>query len=193
MRFGLGTRRARRLLIVALAPVLTGCAAASVRQQALEAQQLNQVGLTSYGAGSRQAAPALSGTTLDGSQFTLSSTLGKVVVINVWASWCTPCRTESPALARAAKHFAGQPVQFLGIDERDGTTQARAFVTAVGVPYPSLVDSDGTLLGRLRVLPQAAVPSTLILDRQGRIADRVIGAVTQPQIEGLITGLLKQS
>lgn len=193
MRFGRGRQRARRLLIVALAPVLTGCAAASVRQQAIEAQQLNQVGLTSYGAGSRQAAPALSGTTLDGSRFTLASTLGKVVVINVWASWCTPCRAESPALARAAKHFAAQPVQFLGIDERDGTAQARAFAAAVGVSYPSLVDSDGTLLGRLRVLPQAAVPSTLVLDRQGRIADRVIGAVTQTQIEGLVAALLTQS
>ena len=173
--------------------MLTGCAAAGVRQQAIEAQQLNQVGLTSYGPGSRQNAPALSGVTLNGPQFSLSSALGKVVVINVWASWCDPCRAESPALARAAQHFAGQPVQFVGIDERDGNTQARAFVAATGIAYPNLVDGDGTLLGRLRVLPQAAVPSTLVLDRQGRVADRVIGAVTQTEIQSLVAALLKQS
>ena len=192
-----GSRRRRRLaLLVAFAfvltPVLAGCAAAAA-PKAIESNQLNKVGLTQYSIKSRASAPVLSGATLTGTPFVLSSANGDVVVINVWASWCGPCRAESPDLARTSAQFAGQPVRFVGIDEQDGNQQARAFVASTGATYPNLVDSDGALLSRIRVLPQAAVPSTLLLDRHGRIAARVIGPVTGSEVETLVTALLKES
>jgi thiol-disulfide isomerase/thioredoxin len=180
------------LFLAALTPNLLGCAAASVQRQASATASLNQIGLTHYAASSRATAATIDGATLSGGQFTLSSVRGDVVVVNVWASWCGPCRAESPALARASAHFAGQPVRFVGIDEQDGSAQAKAFVAATGAAYPDLVDSEGKVLARLRVLPQAAVPSTLVLDREGRIADRVIGPVTEAQITSLVSSVLAE-
>ena len=187
-------RGRRRVLILVLAPLLVGCAAAGVVQpRGGASNQFTQIGLTNYSARERHPAPGLSGTTLANTPFTLSSLAGNVVVINVWASWCAPCRTESPDLARTAKQLAAQPVRFLGIDEADSSGPARAFVASSGASYPELVDGDGDLLRRLRVLPQAAIPSTLLLDRHGRIADRVIGPVTGAQIRALVTALLNES
>jgi thiol-disulfide isomerase/thioredoxin len=180
------------LTLAALAPNLLGCAAGSVQRQASATQSLNQIGLTRYSASSRATAATIEGPTLAGGQFSLSGVLGDVVVVNVWASWCGPCRAESPALARASAHFAGRPVRFVGIDEQDGIAQAKAFVAATGAAYPDLVDSEGKVLARLRVLPQAAVPSTLVLDRRGRIADRVIGPVTEAQITSLVSAVLAE-
>jgi thiol-disulfide isomerase/thioredoxin len=187
--------RRRTICLLALAALtsnLLGCAAASVQRQASATQSLNQIGLTRYPASSRAMAAMIEGPTLAGGQFSLGGVLGDVVVVNVWASWCGPCRAESPALARASAHFAGQPVRFVGIDEQDGIAQAKAFVAGTGATYPDLVDSEGKVLTRLRVLPQAAVPSTLVLDREGRIADRVIGPVTEAQITTLVSSVLAE-
>ena len=184
---------ARRALTVALVGLVAGCAAAAVPRAATGSAPPEQVGLTQYSASSRQLAPALSGLTLSGSHFALDSVRGEVVVVNVWASWCGPCRAESPDLARAAAQLAGQPVRFIGIDETDNSAQAAAFVAATGANYPNLVDGHGSLLGQLHVLPQAAIPSTVILDRRGRIADRVIGAVTQAEVQKLVAVLLQES
>jgi thiol-disulfide isomerase/thioredoxin len=117
---------------------------------------------------------------------------GSVVVINLWASWCEPCRTESPVLARAARALAAQKVAFVGIDELDTTGSATQFVAMAGVTYPQLVDSDGTLLRHLPLLPQKGIPSTLILDRHHRMAARVIGPVTAGEIQTLVSELLHE-
>ena len=186
-------RTACVLVLAALTTMVAGCAAQSVQQQSNASKSLDLVGLTHYDKASRPAAAMIAGPTLAGDQFTLSSVRGDVVVVNVWASWCGPCRAESPALARAFGHFAGQPVHFVGIDEQDGVRQAKDFVASIGGPYPNLADGDGRLLLRLRLLPQAAVPSTLVLDRTGRVADRIIGPVTQAQITALVGAVLTES
>ena len=129
----------------------------------------------------RKAAPAISGPTLDGGSFTAST--GKVLVLNVWASWCSPCRAEAPALQELSmKH---PEVQFLGVLTRDSLVSARAFVERFGIQYPSLVD-DAILLKFHGQLTPNAIPTTLIIDTQGRIAARVSGEVTYSALEDLI-------
>jgi thiol-disulfide isomerase/thioredoxin len=152
------------------------------------------VGVTTYASGTRQAAPALAGTTLDGTSLSLSAAgRGKVVVLNIWASWCGPCREESPMLAGAARSFAAKPVQFVGVDEQDRQAPARAFAASTGMSYPHLVDESGGLLRKLKMLPQMGIPSTLVLDRSGRIAARVIGPITLQQVTHVVDGLLAES
>jgi thiol-disulfide isomerase/thioredoxin len=129
----------------------------------------------------RKAAPAISGPTLDGGSFTASA--GKVLVLNVWASWCSPCRAEAPALQDLSlKH---PEVQFLGVLTRDSLVAARAFVKRFGIQYPSLVD-DAILLKFHGQLTPNAIPTTLIIDTKGRVAARVSGEVTYSALEDLI-------
>ena len=96
-------------------------------------------------------------------------------------------------LAGLDRKLAGQKVRFVGIDETDTATSAIQFVTTAGVRYPQLVDSDGALLRQLPLLPQKGIPSTLILDRHARMAARVIGPVTGPEIESLVSELLHEN
>jgi len=150
------------------------------------------VGVTAYPAASRVPLPALSGTTLDGRTMAVADLRGHVVILNVWASWCEPCKSESPALVAVAKSTKTLGVRFLGIDEADQAPAAKKFLQGIGSTYPHLVDKDGLLLGRMaRWLPQA-VPGTLVLDPQGRVAARVIGAVTGPQIRAQIAAAAAQ-
>lgn len=128
----------------------------------------------------REQVGAVSGTLLTGEHFDLASLRGKVVVINVWGSWCAPCRSEAPKLAAAAQSLAGSGVAFLGINTRDQSpANGLAFDQTFNISYPSLYDFGGqTLLAfRGRITPNA-IPSTIILDKQGRIAASVIGPVT---------------
>lgn len=89
-------------------------------------------------------------------------------------------------LARSATALAAEGVQFVGLDEQDLVPAARAFVRSTGSTYPHLVDKDGLLLVKLRMLPQMGIPSTLVIDRHGRVAARVIGAVTASDIHRII-------
>lgn len=153
-----------------------------------------EVGFTSYPVDDRAAAPALEGTTLDGDPLSLADFEGHIVVINVWGSWCGPCRAETPELVRVAREHKKQGVQFLGIDTRDSLAAAQAFVRRFKVPYPSLFDLDGrTLLPLTQLVPTAAVPSTLVVDGDGNVAARVIGRVTYSTLSGLLADLESES
>ena len=116
-----------------------------------------------------------------------------VVVINVWASWCTSCRAESAAIAAVAAEMRGQPVQFLGIDEQDSESAARSFLATTGTTYPQVTDSDGDVLHALPLLPETGIPSTLLLDPRGRMAARVIGPVTRDDLRALIRSVQEVS
>lgn len=142
----------------------------------------------------RQPAPVISGTTLDGGQWSTADAAGDVVVLNVWASWCAPCRAEAPALAASSAAHADDPVAFVGLNTRDSEASARAFVQRYGITYPNLVDTDGTIqLGLRDTLPPQAIPSTVFLDSQGRVAARVLGEVDQIRLDGIIDTLLAES
>jgi thiol-disulfide isomerase/thioredoxin len=109
-----------------------GAATASNAQPALNTKP----GLDLYPPEKRQPAPKLVGTTLDDKPFSL--TAGDVVVINVWGSWCAPCRAETPDLVRLANEYGDQGVRFVGINTRDNPDAAKAFVRSFNVPYPSV-------------------------------------------------------
>jgi thiol-disulfide isomerase/thioredoxin len=133
---------------------------------------------TYFAASSRPAAPAVSGSTLSGARFSLSADRGKVVVLNFWGSWCAPCRSEAPALAVLAQEYGSKGVQFVGVDIRDSPASAQAFVQNFGISYPSLDDqADEIALAFRGTVPPAAIPSTLVIDRNGHIAGRIIGQV----------------
>jgi thiol-disulfide isomerase/thioredoxin len=150
-----------------------------------------QIGITTVPAGQRPAAPALSGTTLAGSRFSLAQDKGHITVVNVWGSWCTPCRVEGPGLETAYQKYQAQGVDFLGIDSRDDNDAALAYVKEDGITYPSLQDPDETLLLQFKsILPPTTIPSTVILDRSGKVAVRILGGTTAPQLEQQISTLL---
>ncbi|MEP7177908.1 MAG: TlpA disulfide reductase family protein [Pseudonocardiales bacterium] len=152
------------------------------------------INVTVFAADSRQEAPRLIGRTLDGNSVSLDYRQAhQIVVLNVWASWCAPCRDESPMLAVMAARLTASGIRFLGLDERDTTSTARTFVAAVHSNYMHLVDRDGALLLKLRVLPQVAIPSTLVLDRHGRMAARVIGPATASALQRIVDELTRES
>ena len=128
------------------------------------------------------------GTTLGGRHVSLSDFRGKVLVVNVWGSWCPPCRAEAPMLADAAHALRDKGVAFLGIDSRNPETAGpKAFVRHYKIPYDSIYDPDGrTLLAFHDTLPPNSIPSTVILDRQGRVAASVIGQVTRTTLDDLV-------
>lgn len=139
----------------------------------------------------RQSAPDLVGDTLDGGTFRLSDHLGEVVVLNVWASWCAPCRAEAPELQALWEEFQGQGVQFVGLDTRDTAAAALAFIDAYGITYPNVIDTDGRLqLLFSENLPPQAIPSTLVIDADGRVAGRILGRVSESTLRALIEGAL---
>lgn len=179
---------------VAVAALLSASCAGAVTSSTGDVNRTSESpGVSRIAIGDRRLAPTLSGTTLEGTHFTLEGLAGNVVVLNIWASWCAPCRDESPVLAGLDRKLAGQKVRFVGIDETDTATSAIQFVTTAGVTYPQLVDSDGALLRQLPLLPQKGIPSTLILDRHSRMAARVIGPVTGEEIETLVSELLHEN
>ena len=137
----------------------------------------------------RVPAPELAGPTLDGGTFRLADYRGDVVVLNVWASWCAPCRSEAQALRQVSTELSD--VQFVGLNTRDSDDAARAFVDRFGLSYPNVIDSDGARQLLFRdSLPPAAIPSTVVIDRAGRVAARAIGEVDRSRLLGLIEPLL---
>ncbi|TAL15214.1 MAG: TlpA family protein disulfide reductase [Frankiales bacterium] len=132
--------------------------------------------------GDRPPAPDLSGTTLDGERLDVADYRGKVVVLNFWASWCPPCRAEAPNLIEVAEQTEADGVQFIGVNVKNAKDEALAFERKQGVPYPSLHDQPGVLLTRFRKLVPQVPPTTLLLDREGRIAGRFIGGVTTREL-----------
>jgi len=144
--------------------------------------------ITALPVADRAAPGEVSGRTIDGEPLSLADYDGQVVVVNVWGSWCAPCRAEAPMLADAARDLADQDVAFLGIDSRDPSeSAARAFVRRFDIPYPSIYDQQGsTLLAFRGTLSPNAIPSTVIIDRQGRVAASVLGEITRTTLYDLV-------
>jgi thiol-disulfide isomerase/thioredoxin len=125
---------------------------------------------------SRVGAPSLSGPSVTGSgNLTLAQYAGRVVVVNFYASWCSPCRAETPVLVAAAK--AHPDVQFLGVLFEDTPSNGLAFRKSYGVTFPSIVDRQGVDLAKFKNVNPSAVPDTFVIDKQGKIAAKYVGGL----------------
>lgn len=135
---------------------------------------------------SRQPAPALSGELLDGTK--LAPYRG-LAVVNVWASWCSPCRAEAPTLEALAEKFT--TVKFVGILTRDSKANAKAFVRKFSITYPTIVD-DAILVDFRTSLPANAIPTTLVIDNEGNVAGRISGQITVASLTNLLEKVMKE-
>lgn len=138
----------------------------------------------------RKPAPTLRGERLGGGTLDTSDYAGKTVVINLWGSWCGECRAEAEDLVRAADRLdraSGPDVAFVGLNTRDSEAAALSYVRRFDVPYPSLVDQDSKLLLKFYgIISPRAVPSTLVIDSDGRLAAIVNGPTTTTTLVDLV-------
>lgn len=175
------TRSRRSLLACALLTVLVTAGCAGNLGGTGDKGYVDGSGaITQLDVADRKKPGAVAGETLDGEQVALSQYLGKIVVINVWGSWCPPCRAEVGDLVEAANELQPQGVVFLGINTRDMSPgPALAFQREKGVPYASIFDPGGkNLLAFRGTLTPASIPSTVIIDAQGRVAASILGVTT---------------
>lgn len=180
-----------RALIMAAVLLVTGCAAAA--DPASDGYVAGDGSFVLLDPEDRQPAPQISGTTLDGGTIDLADARGDVVLLNVWASWCAPCRAEAPILEQVWQDVQDEGVQFIGLDTRDSDAAANAFVERFGLTYPSIIDRDGRLQLRFGdTLPPQAIPSTVFIDRQGRVAGRALGKVSESTLRGLLEPLIAE-
>jgi thiol-disulfide isomerase/thioredoxin len=149
--------------------------------------------VTEYKLGNR--APAVKWFGIDDNQQSLSyaNLSGAVVVMNFWYAGCPPCRVETPALVDLSKTFAGK-AQFVGVDVRDSLDTARAFKRTFGVSYPTILDAStgDVVLAFTGVVTPSAVPTTIVIDRQGRVAGRILGNADKETLKSMISRVVAE-
>ena len=171
---------------------LTGCATDPLAQQFREGDNKNYIAgdgtVTEFALANRADAVSWGGVTESGERISSDQLAHVVVVMNFWYAACAPCRAEAPDLAALAEQFADQRVQFVGVNVRDSAETALAFDRKFGITYPSILDSQsGSVVQAFTgvVTPQA-VPTTLVLDRDGKVSARVLGRIDKSILATLI-------
>lgn len=186
--------RARRVAVVtATALVIAGCGGGAAAQS--DPGYVTGPGVvTRTSVEERVALPRVTGALLQGGEFDSAEYPDTVLVYNVWGSWCAPCRAEAPALQEVWERTRGRGVQFIGVNVKDNDASARAYEQEFGITYPSIAtaDSGAVLLAFRASLPPSAIPSTLIVDRDGRVAARIVGATTYTKLRQLVDEVLAE-
>lgn len=165
---------------------LAGCTADPLAEQYASGSTQNYISgdgsVTTIAVGEREEPVHFEGVTSEGDAVSSNDFEGEVLVINFWYAACPPCRVEAPDLEKLHVSLEGEGVSFLGVNVRDQADTARTFETETGVTYPSVIDAnDGNLLLAFAgtVAPNA-VPTTLVIDKKGRVAARFLGQVESP-------------
>lgn len=172
-------------LVAALA--LTGCTEDRLADEYREGSNKGYISgdgtVTEIAADQRGESIDFSGTDEDGETIDSADLAGRVVVVNFWYASCAPCRAEAADLQSVNAEFEGEDVSFVGVNVRDQAPQAAAFAENYGITYPSIVDVDGsTQLAFTGDVPPNAVPTTLVLDKEGRVASRILGQLQEASI-----------
>jgi len=182
-------RTASALLALALAVGLAGCGSDPLADQYRAGDNKGFIAADGFqtkeiGPSDRQDPVDFTGETETGETVSSEQYLGGVLVVNFWYAACGPCRAEAGFLEEAHASFAGQDVAFLGINTSDSASTATAFADKYGVTYPSaLAAEDGALkLSFAERTPINATPTTLVIDKQGRVAARIIGQLSESSI-----------
>lgn len=192
-------RRRALLAVVALGGLLlTSCAADSGNTNpndvADQGYQSGDGSLRTWAVDDRGESVALTGTDFSGESVDSTEFTDDVIVLNTWFAACPPCRAEAPDLLTVATARAGDGVQFIGINGTDDAGAALAFEREHGITWPSIADTTGSVVASLqKVVPVQAVPTTVVLDRQGRVAARVLGQVDATTLDGLIEDVLAET
>jgi thiol-disulfide isomerase/thioredoxin len=186
------------LALTALTLGLSACAQDdALAEQARAGDNKNYVAgdgsVTEFAAGDRKSAVQINGTLFNGTTVAPADFQGKVTVLNFWFAACAPCRVEAPILEELHQEFKPQGVQFLGVNLRDEKATAEAFDKSFNLTYPSFDDKDGgVLLAVSGLVPPGAVPTTLVLDKQGRVASRVLGEIEKGTLKALIAAAVAE-
>jgi thiol-disulfide isomerase/thioredoxin len=168
--------------LLAAAALLTGCSSGPDAVDVNNGGEFRYVAATPAGEvipeDERASAPEFRGTLLDGDAFESTQLAGQVAVLNFWGSWCPPCRVETPQFSEVSKDYGDAGVQFLGINVKEQDQQfADAFVKDKGIAFPSVYDPRGEVSLAFRDYPPNAIPSTIVLDRDYRVAAVYTGEV----------------
>ncbi|HEY0118090.1 MAG TPA: TlpA disulfide reductase family protein [Cellulomonas sp.] len=144
-------------------------------------------------AGSRTGPVELKGTDADGTAQDVAAWRGDIVLVNTWYAACPPCRAEAPDLVALANDYRSRGLHLIGVNSTDAAATAAAFGRQFDVPYPSIIDTDGSAVAALQgVVPINAVPTTVLLDRDGRVAGRIIGRVDPSTVRSMVDALLAE-
>ncbi len=147
-----------------------------------------------YAEDDRKDPVSFTGTLFDGNTVKAADYLGNVAVLNFWYAACAPCRVEAPDLQALYTDFQSDGVEFLGVNVRDEKATAEAFERSFELSYPSIVDKDGgVLLAMTKFVPPSSVPTTLVLDKKGRVSARIMGVADKGTLKALITSALAES
>ena len=172
--------------------VMAGCGAEEdpLAQQANTGDEKGYIAgdgtVSEYAPDQRGEPVQFSGTLFDGTELSAEDLRGKPALLNFWYAACPPCRVEAPDLVELAQQFEGQ-IAFYGVNLRDDQATAEAFERTFGIPYPSFEDKDGKVVMALNAyVPPRAVPTTLVLDAQGRVAARILGIADRSILETLL-------
>lgn len=193
-----GVLTAGGVLLAGLTMGLSACAQEdSLAKQAKAGDNKNYVAgdgsVTEFAKADRSAPVALKGTLFNGQTVKPEDLLGKVTVLNFWFAACAPCRIEAPQLEALHLDFKDQGVQFFGVNLRDEQATAEAFDKTFNITYPSFNDKDGAvLLSVSGIVPPGAVPTTLVLDKEGKVASRVLGEIEKSTLKALITSAVAE-
>ena len=143
--------------------------------------------------GERASAPEFSGTLLGGGGWSSAELAGDIAVLNFWGSWCAPCRVETPEFQEVYTEVADAGVQFLGLNVKDQEQFAEAFLTSKAITFPSLFDPKGEVALAFRDYPANAIPSTIVLDRDSRVAAVYTGEVRQDDLRAVLAQLTEEA